>query len=88
MKELKYLNKYIKKYRGRLFLGMFITVVAAVFKLVVPMKVGDSVTIVEKKINGEITDMSIVQSELLTNIFIAYKKTISPSQERRLKIST
>lgn len=76
MKELKYLNKYIKKYRGRLFLGMFITVIAAVFKLVVPMKVGDSVTIVEKKINGKITDMAIVQSELLSNILILLSATI------------
>ena len=59
MKELQYLNKYLRKYSGRLFLGMFITVVATVFKLVVPMKVGDSVNVVEKKINGEITDLAL-----------------------------
>ena len=76
MKELQYLNKYLRKYSGRLFLGMFITVVATVFKLVVPMKVGDSVNVVEKKINGEITDMAFVQSELLQNILMLLGATV------------
>ncbi|WP_271856379.1 ABC transporter ATP-binding protein [Patiriisocius marinus] len=76
MKELQYLNKYLRKYSGRLFLGMFITVVATIFKLVVPMKVGDSVNVVEKKINGEITDMAFVQSELLQNILILLGATV------------
>jgi ATP-binding cassette subfamily B multidrug efflux pump len=76
MKELQHLNKYLLKYRGRLFLGMFITVIATVFKLVVPMKVGDSVTIVEKKINGEITDMAFVEAELLKNILLLIGATL------------
>lgn len=70
MKELKHLNKYLLKYRGRLLLGMLITVIATVFKLVVPMKVGDSVDVVRKKINGEITDLAFVESELLKNILL------------------
>ena len=53
MKELQYLNKYLHKYRGRLLLGLITTVIAAVFKLAIPMKVGDSITIVEQKINGK-----------------------------------
>ena len=76
MKELKHLNKYLRKYRGRLFLGMFITVVATIFKLVVPIKVGDSVNVVERKINGEITDMAYVESELLRNILILIGATL------------
>lgn len=70
MKELKYLNKYFLKYKGRLLLGVFITIIATVFKLVVPMKVGDSVTAVKQYLNGEITDVSIVQHQLLINILL------------------
>lgn len=76
MKELQYLNKYLRKYSGRLLLGLIITVIGAVFKLVVPMKVGDSVTIVEQKINGEITDMTLVESQLLNNILLLLGATL------------
>ena len=70
MKELKFLNKYFIKYRGRLLLGVFITIIATAFKLVVPMKVGDSVTAVKQYMNGQITDIGIVQHELLINILL------------------
>lgn len=70
MKELKYLNKYFIKYRGRLLLGVFITIIATAFKLVVPMKVGDSVTAVKQYMNGQITDVGLVQHELLINILL------------------
>ena len=70
MKELKYLNKYFLKYKGRLLLGVFITIIATVFKLVVPMKVGDSLTAVKQYMNGEITDIGIVEHELLINILL------------------
>ena len=70
MKALKYLNKYFLKYKGRLLLGVFITIVATVFKLVVPMKVGDSVTIVKQYLNGEVTDLALVKHELLINILL------------------
>ena len=70
MKELKYLNKYFLKYKGRLLLGLFITIIATVFKLVVPMKVGDSVTAVKQYMNGQITDLAYVKYELLINILL------------------
>ncbi|AFL79837.1 ABC-type multidrug transport system, ATPase and permease component [Aequorivita sublithincola DSM 14238] len=70
MKELKYLNKYFLKYKGRLLLGVFITIIATAFKLVVPMKVGDSVTAVKQYLNGQITDIAIVKHELLINILL------------------
>ena|SRR5690606_14634018 len=70
MKELKYLNKYFFKYKGRLLLGVVITIVATVFKLVVPMKIGDSVTVVKQYLNGEITDIAFVKSQLLINILL------------------
>ncbi|WP_026450740.1 ABC transporter ATP-binding protein [Aequorivita capsosiphonis] len=70
MKELKYLNKYFLKYKGRLILGVFITIIATVFKLVVPMKIGDSVTIVKQYMNGDVTDLALVKHELLINILL------------------
>jgi len=70
MKELKYLNKYFLKYKGRLLLGVFITIIATVFKLVVPMKIGDSVTVVKQYMNGEVTDLAFVKHELLMNILL------------------
>ena len=38
MKELQQLNLYLKKYSGKLLLGLIITIIATVFKLVVPKK--------------------------------------------------
>ncbi len=70
MKELQHLNRYFLKYKGRLLLGLFITVIATIFKLFVPMKIGDSINVVRKSINGEITDITIVKAELLTNILL------------------
>lgn len=70
MKELKYLNKYLLKYKGRLLLGVFITIIATAFKLVVPMKIGDSVTIVKEFSDGVVTDLSFVKHELLINILL------------------
>jgi ATP-binding cassette subfamily B protein len=57
-------------------IGLIITIIGAIFKLAVPMKVGDSVTLVEQKINGEITDMAVVESQLLTNILLLLSATL------------
>lgn len=76
MKELKYLNKYFIKYRGRLILGVFITIVATAFKLAVPMKVGDSVTLVEQYIQGQITDLAFVKHSLFINILLLLGATL------------
>ncbi len=70
MKELKYLNPYFLKYKGRLLVGVFITIIATVFKLVVPMKIGDSVTVVKQYMDGGITDLALVKHELLINVLI------------------
>lgn len=48
MKELKYINKYLKKYGVQLLLGLFITIVARVFSLVTPSYVKKSIQVVEK----------------------------------------
>lgn len=70
MKELKYLNPYFLKYKGRLLVGVFITIIATVFKLVVPMKIGDSVTVVKQYMDGELTNLADVKHDLLINVLI------------------
>ena len=70
MKELQHLNIYFKKYRGRLFLGLFITVIATVFKLIVPMKIGEIINVIQDYVNGDISDLDYVKSELLFNILL------------------
>ncbi len=70
MKELQHLNKYFIKYKGRLLLGILITVIAQIFSLFAPKLIGNSLTTVQKYIDKEITDIAIVKSELFMNILI------------------
>src|SRR5690606_41629383 len=70
MKELKYINKYLKKYKWQLIIGMFITILATVFRLVLPEYVEQSVTTVEHYILNENADLSEVKSKLLNYILI------------------
>lgn len=76
MKELKYLNTYFLKYKGRLLFGLFITVIATIFKLVAPMKIGDSVTVIDHYLKGEISDIAVVRRELLINIALLLGATL------------
>ena len=69
MKELKHLNKYFKKYRLKLFLGIIITVVARLFQLVMPSYVNKSISVVERYISTEI-GKSTAQELLLEYILI------------------
>lgn len=69
MKELKHLNKYFKKYRLKLFLGIIITVVARLFQLVLPTYVNKSISAVQSFLNGEIVKNE-AKELLLEFIFI------------------
>ena len=70
MKELKYINKYLLKYRKRLLLGFFIVIVARILLLFTPGLIRNSVNIVELYLKGEIVSVSDVQFELVKNIFL------------------
>lgn len=70
MKELQHLNKYFLKYKGKLILGVIITIIAQVFALVTPKLIGNSLTSVDQYINGQITDLGIVKNALWMNILI------------------
>jgi len=56
MKELKHLNKYFKKYWGKLLIGIIITIIARVFQLVMPSFVKKSIEVVENFVAGDITE--------------------------------
>lgn len=70
MKELQYLNKYLVKYRGKLILGMLITIIARIFSLFAPRLVGNSITAVEQFYQQELVDMGELKSTLLFNILL------------------
>ncbi len=76
MKELKYINKYFIKYKGRLILGLIITIIARLFALLTPKFIGDTIDVVEKYLNKDITNIEIVKSQLLTNILLIIGSTL------------
>lgn len=69
MKELRHLNKYFYKYRGRLLIGLVITAIATIFRIVVPSKIGDSVNAVQSHFNNEIS-YEMLKSMLFWDILI------------------
>ena len=68
MKELKRLNNFLLKYKGRLVLGLIITVVSRVFSLVTPRLVGDSMTSIENYLNVQSVTPDELKEVLLMNI--------------------
>ena len=51
-----------------MFLGFIITVTAKIFAVYVPQFIGNSTNVIEQYVNGEITEISEVKSQLYTNI--------------------
>lgn len=68
MKELQHLNKYFKKYRFSLLLGVVITICAKIFSLFIPRLISKSINVVDEYMKGTITDIGYLKSELLINI--------------------
>ena len=66
MRELRRLNKFLIKYKGKLLLGLLITIVSRVFSLVTPRLVGDSIT----KIENYLSLNTISPDELKAILFI------------------
>lgn len=77
MKELRYLNKYLYKYRTKLIWGLLITVVARIFSLVAPRLIGNSLTAVENYLEAETADFGLIKEILLTNILIIIGTTLA-----------
>ena len=70
MKELKYLNKYLFKYRVSLFWGILITIIARIFSLFAPRLIGNSLTAVERYILDDSLGLDEIKEELFWNIVI------------------
>ena len=70
MKELRYINKFFKKYRWKLLIGVIITIIARVFSLVMPEYVQYSVDAIESYLLSDTQDLDAVEATLLKNILI------------------
>ena len=70
MNSLKHLNKYLYRYRLKLFLGFLITIVSRIFSLFAPRLIGNSLTTVERYLTEVQTDLDQVKEALLINILI------------------
>jgi ATP-binding cassette subfamily B protein len=68
MKELRYLNKFLYKYRTKLIIGFFITITARIFALVAPNLVGNSVTLIENYVVSSSVELGELKNKLLLNI--------------------
>jgi ATP-binding cassette subfamily B protein len=68
LRALQYLNRYLKKYRFLLLLGLLFTVSSRVFAVLAPSLVGDSITAIEQFIRSGETDLTDIKRLLLTNI--------------------
>ena len=70
MKALRYLDKYLRKYRFKLFAGIIITVISRIFSLFAPRLIGNSLTTVEKFLSENQATLEEVKEILLINILI------------------
>jgi len=68
LRALQYLNRYLKKYRFLILLGLLFTVSSRVFAVLAPSLVGDSITEIEQFIQSGATDLTSIKRVLLTNI--------------------
>ena len=70
MTELKYLNKYLFKYKTNLLLGFFIIIIARILLLFTPGLIIESVNVIDEFRKGNIISIETVQTELIQNIFL------------------
>lgn len=70
MKALQYLNKYFRKYKWRILLGLFITVLSKILSLKIPQIIRDSLNVVDDYQKNVITDVSEIKSTLFINVLI------------------
>ncbi len=70
MGELKHLNKYFYKYRLNLILGVIIVIIARILLLFTPGLIRNSINVIDEYRKNIIIDQSIVEYELIQNIFL------------------
>ena len=70
MRELKFLNKFLYKYRIKLIVGFFITVAARIFALVAPNLIGNSITLIENYVLSSSIELDVLKEKLIINILL------------------
>lgn len=75
MQSLKHLNKYFYKYRKKLIIGLFITILARVFSLFMPVFVGNMIDVLDRFTKHEVTAAQ-TRSDLVFNILIVLGATL------------
>jgi ATP-binding cassette subfamily B protein len=70
LKELSYINKYFSKYKRNLISGIIIIIAARILLLITPGLIRNSINIIDNFRTGIISDIEIVKTELITNIFL------------------
>jgi ATP-binding cassette, subfamily B, multidrug efflux pump len=70
LKALQYLNKYFRKYKWRILLGLSITVLSKILSLKIPQIIRDSLNVVDDYQKNIITDINEVKSALFINVLI------------------
>ena len=70
MRELKRLNKFLLKYKGKLLLGLLITIISRVFSIVTPRLVGDSMTTIENYLSLSNISIDELKDILFFNIVL------------------
>ena len=77
MKELKYLNKYLYKYRLNLILGFIIIIFARILLLYTPGLIRNSINVIENFISNPESSINDLQNELVINVFLILAAAVS-----------
>tara|TARA_B110000503_G_scaffold93005_1_gene140304 strand:+ start:101736 stop:103499 length:1764 start_codon:yes stop_codon:yes gene_type:complete len=70
LKELSYINKYFSKYKKNLLSGIIIIIAARILLLITPGLIRNSINVIDNYRTGVNTNLELVESELITNIFL------------------
>ena len=70
MKELSYINKYFSKYKKNLISGIIIIIAARILLLITPGLIRNSINVIDNYRTGTISNLEIVETELINNIFL------------------
>ncbi len=77
MKELKYLNKYLYKYRLNLISGFIIIIFARILLLYTPGLIRNSINVIENFISNPESSINDLQNELVINVFLILAAAVS-----------
>ena len=77
MKELKYLNKYLYKYRLNLISGFIIIIFARILLLYTPGLIRNSINVIENFIANPESSINDLQNELVINVFLILAAAVS-----------